>query len=153
MAFFEHWLVGLSAFWKLKTGSVIDPFFRRLTHGLSDVLNRQTESSEVLLFGFDLLRMEFVNFLEKFDFFPLKIVELFFLVLFLFSNFHNVLCLLEVQIANFLFPVLHVPFLRLLGIFSDLFLFLFLMRQELPIHFLYFFTVLIWYVFQLSCVI
>ena len=97
--------------------------------------------------------MVLVDFLEEFDFLSLEVFKLFFLVFFLFGDFHNVLGLLEVQTTYLFLPVLHVPFLGLLGVFGD-FLFLFLlMGEELPIHFLNLFSMFIGDVFQLSGVI
>lgn len=110
----KHGFVGFSAFGEVKAGSVVHSFIRRLAHGFSNVLDWQTESGKVLLFGLDFLGMVFVDLFKEFHFFDLKVLKLFFFVLFFFCYFHDVLGLFKVKTANFLFPVLHVSFLGLL---------------------------------------
>ncbi len=153
MTLSEHWFVDLFAFGKVETGPIVQPFLGGLSHGFGDFLDWKTEGSEVLFFGFDFLGMILVDLFKEFDFLSLEVFELFFFVLFLFCDFHDVLGLFKVETADFFLPVLHIPFLGLLGVFNDFLFFFFLMGQELPIHFLNLFSVFIGNIFQLPSIV
>ena len=153
MTLAQHWFCYLSAFRHVQARPVVYFLLSRLPHGFGHFFDRQTQSGQVLLFGLDFLRVVLVDFLKEFDFLHLEFFQFLFLIFFLFGYFHDILGLFQVKTANFLFPVLHVPFFGFLGVFSDFFLFFFLMGQELSVHFLDFFPVLVRDVLQLASIV
>lgn len=65
-----------------------------IAHCLCHLFDWQAQGSQILLFGFHLLRVEPIDFLHYLDFFFLQILELLLLLLLLLLSISNSLCLL-----------------------------------------------------------